>query len=252
MVARAQAPVLAKKVAVTALGVVAPPPIHVESPAFRGSLALLFECVRDRKIELKDVPLAPICQAYFDYLVEQANPRLDEAAAALMALSYLLERKSWLLLPTNEPEPEEEDPMLLPEPTAHEYIEVIETLKLWQAERELHFFRPLDSGPDPYEVPATLGNVTSADLARALERLLRKAIPTPMDPLSKPRRSLSDQIGIVLRRLRPEFENLEQLLPTPFTREDAVYWFLSLLELIRLGQCRVKLGGEDVLFARGE
>ena len=35
-----------------------------------------------------------------------------------------------------------------------------------------------------------------------------------------------------------------------YTRTDAVYWFLALLELIRLGAATVKLDGEEVLFAK--
>ena len=75
-------------------GVIAPPPIQVECPKFSGSLAMLFACVRDRKVELLDVPLFPICEAYFAYLMESDWANLDEAASALAALAYLLERKA--------------------------------------------------------------------------------------------------------------------------------------------------------------
>ena len=40
---------------ISALGVIAPPPIHVTTPTFDGSLAMLFQCVRDHKIHLLDV-----------------------------------------------------------------------------------------------------------------------------------------------------------------------------------------------------
>src|SRR3712207_861248 len=103
------------------LGVVAPPPIHVESPRFTGSLATLFTCVRDRKVDLLDVLLFPICEAYFAYLLGTVDKDLDEAAAALAALAYLLERKAWALLPTPEPEPEVEEELQLALPTTEEY-----------------------------------------------------------------------------------------------------------------------------------
>lgn len=235
---------------VTALGVVAPPPIQVESPAFSGSLAALFQCVRARKLDLLHVPLAPVCEAYFVYLVESAARDLDEAAAALSALAYLLERKAWLLLPVDEPEPEPEEPVELPEPTTHEYQVAIEALRLWEEERARRFFRPQDAGPDPYELPYEIGNVTAADLAIAFERVLRKARPEPIAPLSKPRRSLSEVIGTVLRAVSAEWQTFDEIIAKPFTRTDAVYWFLALLELTRLGQVRVRLLGDDVQFAR--
>jgi len=239
--------------AISPAGVIAPAPIQVESPKFSGSLAMLFACVRERKVDLLEIPLFPICEAYFQYLVESELADLDEAAAALAALSYLLERKAWALLPTPEPEPEEtEEAMELLAPTVYEFDLAIETLRRFHDERSRRYFRPAESGPDPYEVPLQLGSVTAADLARAFESLLRKANPDPMDMPAKPRRSLSEQMGVVLGALSKEFRNLEQLVPEPFTRTDVVFWFLALLELIRLGQAAVRLEEGIVEFARAK
>jgi chromatin segregation and condensation protein Rec8/ScpA/Scc1 (kleisin family) len=154
------------------------------------------------------------------------------------------------LLPTPEPEPEAADDLPLSLPSAHEYTLAIEALRLWHTEREQLFFRPLEGGPDPYELPMALGDVTPDDLARAFERLLARAVPEPIRPLNRPRRSLSEQMGIVFRALNSSWRTLEEMVPTPFTREDAVYWFLALLELIRLGQAGVQIEKGDVRFAR--
>jgi len=246
----ALAPARPRSERISPLGVVAPPPIHVEAPAFSGSLALLFQCVHERKVDLMAIPLFPICRAYFEHVMSHPDSGVDEAAAAMMALAYLLERKAWGLLPTPEPEPEADDDLPLSLPSAHEYTLAIEALRLWHSEREQLFFRPLEGGPDPYELPMALGDVTPNDLARALERLLQRATPEPVKPLNRPRRSISDQMGIVYRALNSSWRTLEEMVPTPFTREDAVYWFLALLELIRLGQAGVVLENGDVRFAR--
>jgi len=235
---------------VTALGVVAPPPIQVESPVFSGSLAMLFQCVKAHKLDLLDVPLAPICEAYFAYILETVVNDLDEAAAALAALAYLLERKAWLLLPTDEPEPEPEELVELPEPTTHDYQIAIEALRMWEEERSLRYFRPQDAGPDPYELPYEIGNVTPMDLAIAFEKVLKKAHPEPMAPLSKPRKSLTEMIGVALMALTPDWRTFEEIIVKPFTRSDAVYWFLALLELTRLGQAQVRVLDDEVRFAR--
>jgi chromatin segregation and condensation protein Rec8/ScpA/Scc1 (kleisin family) len=232
-------------------GMIAPPPIQVESPHFSGSLAMLFACVRERKVDLQEVPLFPICEAYFTYLMESELANLDEAAAALAALAYLLERKAWGLLPTPEPEPEEADEALeLAAPTVYEFDLAIETLRRFHDERARRFFRPAESGPDPYEVPLTLGDVTAEDLARAFSAVLRRARPDPVDMPAKPRRSLSEQMGIVLATLTKEWKTLDALIAEPFTRSEVVYWFLALLELVRLGQAAVRLQEENVEFAR--
>ena len=134
MAPRSNSKLLSAEHAISPLGVVAPPPIHVQSAAFEGSLAMLFNCVREHKVELLDIPLAPICEAYFAYILSSPDTGLDEAAAALVALAYLLERKAWLLLPTPEPEPEELDALEPLEPTVHEFTAAIEALRIWHAE----------------------------------------------------------------------------------------------------------------------
>ncbi len=235
---------------IPALGLISPPPIHVQTPTFEGSLATLFRCVRERRVDLLDIPLFPICEAYFAYLMHGVAQDLDEAAAALAALGYLLERKAWSLLPVIEPEPEFEEPLELPDPTAHEYRAAIEALQFWQQQRSLLFFRSPDMGPDPYELPYTLGNVTIADLALAFERLVHKAIPDLVRPDAKPRKSLEEQMRKVLLALSYQHRSLIELMPESFTRTDAVYWFLSLLELIRLGQVAARKDEDEVRFAR--
>jgi segregation and condensation protein A len=242
---------------ISALGVIAPPPIHVETPTFNGSLGTLFAFVREHKIDLLDVPLFPICEAYFAYLIApsavreaagEAGRDLDQAAAALSALAYLLERKAWLLLPVPDPEPEFEEPMELIDPTAHEYRIAIETLQLWHEERSQLFFRSADAGPDPYELPYTLGDVSIADLARAFERLIRKAQPEPPEILSKPRKSLDEQMRLVLMVLSDEWQSLDSIIEPQFTRSDLVYWFLALLELMRLGQVMARIAEGQIQF----
>jgi segregation and condensation protein A len=235
----------------TGLGIVAPPPLQIVAPAFEGSLAMLLKCVRDHKVDLRDIPLAPVCEHYFEYLLGSKTPDLDEAAAALIALAYLLERKAWILLPVEEEDaPEVEEPMELADPTIHEYNVAIEALKVWHDERSRKFFRSAEAGPDPYELPYTLTSVKPEDLARALERLLQRATPTKVEPLGRPRKSLSEMMRVVLAALTSEFRPLENMIESPFTREEAVYWFLALLELIRLGRVAVQVKEQEVGFAR--
>lgn len=232
------------------LGFASPPPIHVETPAFEGSLAMLLQCVRDHKVQLLEVPMMPICEAYFEYLVISNLADLDEAGAALVALAYLLERKAWAMLPVDEPEPVPEEPLELPEASVMTFAPVIEALRTWHDERARRFFRTADAGPEQYELPYTLANVKPDDLAMALERLLKRAVPPSIDAPTKPRRSLGEQMRIVYAALSEQFRSLEQMLEEPFTREDAVYWFLSILELVRLGRVLVRASEESVEFAK--
>ena len=236
--------------AVGALGVIEPPPIQISSSVFEGSLAALFVCVRDHKVELRDIPLFPICQAYFEYMIALDHQDLDQSSAAISALAYLLERKAWLLLPTLEPEPEIEDAAELPDPTIQEFAAAIAALAIWREERNQLFFRTPGNLVDPYEIPFALEDISASDLAREFERVLRLATPEPFEPPSKPRLSLQEQMRLVLLVMTSEWRSLADILPIPLSREQAVYWFLALLELLRLGQIRAVWSGDDIVYAR--
>lgn len=241
---------LAKVDQVNALGVTQPPEILVECEAFTGSLATLFLCVRDGKVDLLGVPLAPICHAYLQYLVESAGQDIDRASAALAVLAYLLERKAWSLLPNEEEEPELGEAEAPTEPWVNEFLPAIEALKALAEDRGQVFFRPPEADGTGYELPFELGDVTLLDLSRALQRLLDRAKHEPPESLRKPARSLSEMMVVVLRELPPEFRPLDQIVVGDFTRSEVVWWFLALLELIRLGQARVRMASGEVEFSR--
>ena len=57
-------------------------------------------------------------------------------------------------------------------------------------------------------------------------------------------------MSIVLKSLAKEWLSLDVLVPEEVTRSEAVYWFLALLELVRLGQAAVRLNDDDVEFSR--
>lgn len=234
---------------VNAMGVTQPPEILVECPAFTGSLATLFLCVRDGKVDLLGVPLQPICEAFFKYLVDSSGQDVDRASSALAVLAYLLEKKAWALLPIEE-EPEVLEDNSSTEPWIQEFAPAIEALKSLSLERGQLYFREAESNPMGYELPMDLGDVSLMDLSRALQRLLDRAQPEPPDTLRKPARSLSEMMAVVMRVLGIEFRSLDLIVTGEFTRSEIVWWFLALLELIRLGQAKVRLSKGEIEFAR--
>jgi chromatin segregation and condensation protein Rec8/ScpA/Scc1 (kleisin family) len=228
-------------------GLATPPPLRVESDAFQGSLVTLFHLARDGRIDLAVVPLAPVCEAYFEYLETQDVPDVDAAGAALLALAYLVERKAWALLPIADPPPPQELPEL-PEPTAYEYAGAVDLLEEWHRERGKLFFRSADPA-EAYEIPFDIGNVKPGDLARALDRLLNKARTLDVEPLARPRPSLADVMKGILNSVRRTGKaTIEEMLPADYTRLDVVFVFLGVLELLRIAQLTAKMQGDDIVF----
>lgn len=242
------APAEEKKESIGFFGMYSPPEIHIECDEFQGSLALLFQCVRDRKIDLLGVPLAPICEAYFHYLIENADQDLESAAVALAALSYLLERKAWLLLPVDA-EPEGDDLLEVLDPYIDEFRPAIDALRQMGQEREDLFFRSQE-GRDTFEMPFDSSEVTVGELARVFERLLERAVPDDIEPTTRPQRSLSEMMTVVLRALPRKYTSLDEIVVGEFTRIEIIWWFLALLELIRVGQARVVVNRGNVRFRR--
>lgn len=241
----------ADRAVVGPLGVTLPPEILIECDAFQGSLGALFLCVHERKIDLLDVPIAPICEAYYQYVLATTDGDLERSAVALAALAYLIERKAWALIPVEEEEPDDDALAIATEPYAHLFEPAVRSLLERREDRERLFFRWSESIAYPYELPFDTTDVQVGDLAGVLERLMARAKPDTIQPLGKPRRSLAEQMVVVLKALPMAFASLDTIVIGEFTRSEVVWWFLALLELIRLGQARVRVTELDVLFARG-
>lgn len=229
--------------AVTVLGVVAPPPIQVETPVFEGSLATLFGCAREGRVDLVGIALLPICEAYFDYLARLEAPPLDEAAVALIALAYLLERKAWALLPSSAPAPEVEPPLAI-EPSAILYQSGIAALAAGHEARGRLYFRPAAAA-----VEAPLGAIPIRMLGQAFQRLVRETAPVEVEPTSRPRLCLADEMEALVARIGCGWRSLGEVLDAPSGRTRAVFAFLAALELIRVGRLRARLGEGDVELA---
>lgn len=200
---------------------------------------MLLECVRSQRIDLADVPLEPICRAVLEYLSQDASQNLEGSAAALHLMAFFLERKAHELLPVETEDAEQATEWLEAlEPWVAEFEPAIHHLVGRKDGREQLFFRGEVQGE--YELPLAMGEATTLDLARALQMLLRRATPDVPTPTGPPRRSLAQQMAAILDSLDSEFQSLEQVAPYPFTRTEAVWWFLAMLELIRLRKIRVR------------
>lgn len=233
------------------LGLIAPPDIAIECAAFSGTLGMLIKCVLHQRVDLWDIPLHPICQAYVEYLLETNENDVDGASTALVAMAYLIERKAHRLIPVPEVV-EDELENLYSGPEIIDFQSALLSLESRFEERQHLFFRTADVRHE-YEIPVTLGKVGPADLGRALESLLAKAKADPPVMLGRARRSLADQMRVVARCLTASPTTLVDLVEGEFSRSEALWWFLALLELIRLDQARVEMNATgDVLFSSAE
>lgn len=237
---------------VGALGLVEPPPIVIECDAFSGTLATLFLCVRESRLNLMEVPLFPICRAYFEYLLNSPLANLNESATALAALAYLLERKAWGLLPNEDEAPEEtelESPLAL-EGSVGLFEESIQTLLVYKDNRERLFFRSNRDLADAFQPELDIASVSVSELAEYFKSILEKAMPDLNPPAMRSRRNLAEVMRELLVKMGSEWVLFLEVLPERFTTEDVVYCFLAMLELIKLGQVQLDFRDGGIAIAR--
>jgi len=233
------------------------PPVRLES--FEGPLDLLLHLVRVGRMDIFDLPIAPLCEQYLAYLAAMEELDLTIAGEFLVMAATLLEIKSRMLLPTPPKEDAEDatDGMSggeMADPRAElvrrlleygKYQAIAETLKNAEAERRAVFFRPPTDYSGAYAIPPKFGELSADDLLRALERMLA-AVGAGERAVTSVRRqkiTLRMKMRAVLsgtERAGRAGVTLADLLPEPpFALIEVVLLFLALLELLKQGSVLV-------------
>ena len=216
----------------------------VEIHLFSGPLDLLLHLVRQRGLDISEVPVAEVTGQFLAYLrtMQEINIELSgEFLVMAAALGYI---KSRALLP---PEPEAESEELEPEDPAvqlqrrlaqyHVYKEAATRLEAAKRLRERIFLRPVEEGTGVEAGFVSLGEVSLFDMVGAVHELLKRAAPEPVGHVHLPRITVPDRIEEVLLRLDTEGRELTfaELVGDPPTRTAIIITFLALLELLRRG-----------------
>jgi segregation and condensation protein A len=222
-------------------------PYEVQTPVFEGPFDLLLHLILREQVDLYEVPLARIVDAYIAELAKIERLDLDVATEFLLIAATLVELKSRRLLPgDDEPDLDEE-------------------LALW-AERDVLLARLLEcktfkdasmallrlghdaarshartAGPDEQFLglmPDVLAGITPTDLRAACLRALSPR-PRPridLDHVAPIRASVTDAVAELLAELprlgRVTFRRLTSHLQT---RLDRIVRFLAVLELYKQG-----------------
>ena len=204
----------------------------VKLPAFEGPLDLLLHLVRKNKLDIFDLPMALITEQYLAYLEMMQALDLDVAGEYLLMAATLIYIKSQMLLPRPEPEEvatEEDDPR-------REIVEpLLELAKFQEAARQL-WERPLlgqDIFVPPGEEPPQGEEIAVSlfELLAALREALQRKPPSPLE-VSRARVLVTEKIKEISQLLAQRGRlRLSQLLAQSQSREEAIAYFLALLEL---------------------
>ncbi len=226
----------------------------VSTPVFEGPFEVLLQLILDHKVDVCDVPISPVVDAFVVHIAEAPEMDLAEASEFLVIAAVLIELKSRRLLPgPDELDADEEligleqrDLLLarLVELQAYSAAAIDFTMLIEQAARSL----PRTAGLEERFTdlaPDLLAGVGPADIAAAFRQAM-VARPQPVLDLSHvtvEQVSVSEAVSELEAFLPGSGEvTFKQLTAHLKTRMQVIVRFLALLELHKRGALTLDQG----------
>ena len=221
-------------------------------PPFEGPLDLLLHLVQEHQVDIFDIPIARITEAYLAALRTMQEMDIDVAGDFLQMAAQLMLVKSKLLLPRTEVADDADPAEEQGDPRAELVRRLLEYQKYRAAAEELGRHDILDrdvftrraraarlAQPDG---PDGLAEVSVFQLIEALDKALASVKAESRHEVEADRLSITDAISRVadVLRLRRRVSFLDLLLGAGGTgRSGLISAFLAILEMARLRLLRV-------------
>jgi len=221
------------------------PRIHL--PLFEGPLDLLLYLIRRDKIDIHDIPIAPITRRYMEYLELMKQLDLDVAGEFMVMAATLIHIKSKILVPVDPTEAEGE------EDAGDPRDELVQRLLEFQRYKEaagiLHqkgqiraatWTRPDTALPAIDDAGEEMLEAGLFDLISAFKELLDRRKALFAHEVAHEGKSIEERMEDLLALIK-EGESIEflELFAAEGTKPGMIVTFLALLELIRLRRVKV-------------
>lgn len=220
---------------------------RIQLPVFEGPLDLLLYLIRRDRIDIHDIPIAPITRQYMEYLELMRELNLDVAGEFMVMAATLIHIKSKMLVPVDPTEAEGEEAEDPRDALVQRLLE-FERYKaaagvLYQKGqiRAATWTRPEtvlptfvdDAGEEMLEAGLF-------DLISAFKELLDRRKTLLAHEVEGDGKSVEQRMEQVLALLR-EGQSIDflELFESQSTKADMIVTFLALLELIRLRTVKV-------------
>jgi segregation and condensation protein A len=221
------------------------PRIHL--PLFEGPLDLLLYLIKREKIDIHDIPIAPITRQYMEYLDLMRELNLDVAGEFMVMAATLIHIKSKMLVPIQPTEAEGDEEHVDPREELvqrllefQRYKEAAGILHQQAQIRAAQWTRPEtvlprfdDAGEEMLE--AGLYDLIAAfkELLERRKTLLAHEVESEGPPVEQ---RMEELVAMIAEGASLEFLELFASLET---KAAMIVTFLALLELIRLKRVRV-------------
>jgi segregation and condensation protein A len=219
---------------------------RIQLPVFEGPLDLLLYLIRRDRIDIHDIPIAPITRQYMEYLDLMRELNLDVAGEFMVMAATLIHIKSKMLVPMAPTEAEGEDAEDPRDALVQRLLE-FERYKaaagvLYQKGqiRAATWTRPDTVLPAFDDTGEEMLEAGLFDLISAFKELLDRRKTLLAHEVSGDGKSVEARMDEVLALLR-EGQSIDflELFEGQGTKADLIVTFLALLELIRLKTVKV-------------
>jgi segregation and condensation protein A len=225
----------------------------VSTPVFEGPIELLLHLVSSHEVDVLDIPLLPVVDAFVEALGAQRDVvDFNQLSEFLLIASILIELKSQKLLPGPDVTDEDEDyagweerDLLLSRLLECRAYAAAADIFVVLAERASHSF-PREVGLDEdfvVHAPDLLAGVTPDDLAQAyLRGSAERPVPrVDLSHVTVDTVSVSEAVSeLIAAPPSSRVATFRELVAGCETRIEVIIRFLALLELCKMG--RVSLG----------
>jgi segregation and condensation protein A len=214
---------------------------------FEGPLDLLLYLIRRDKIDIHDIPIAPITRSYMEYLALMEELSLDVAGEFMVMAATLIHIKSKMLVPIEPTEAQgdedQEDPRDLLVQRLLEFQRYKEAAGILHQQAQIRaatWTRPETVLPAFDDKGEEMLEAGLFDLVSAFKELLDRRKTLFDHEVESEGKSIEQRIDELLAIIR-EGESLDflELFATLETKADMIVTFLALLELIRLKRVKV-------------
>ena len=231
--------------------------LSVTLEKFEGPLDLLLHLIEKNKINIYDIPIVEITEQYMDYIRQMQEQDMEIMSEFLVMAATLLNIKSKMLLPQEEPENTEE-----PVDPRQELVERLLQYKMYKyASLELSD-RQLDAGrvlfkeanlppeiadyKEPIDTQALLSDLTLQKLHSIFESVMKKQVEK-IDPVRSKFGRIEKEEVSMSKKMREIQEyalankrfSFRALLMEQYDKMNVVVTFLCILELMKIGRMHV-------------
>ena len=211
------------------------PSFQLSLPGFHGSMDSLQTLVETHRLAPLDISMASVTAQYAEFTARSEALDLEAAGEFLRIAARLLVRKSEMLFPQADEEPEDDTPARTLSVVRNTETMLAQVRQLGQLQGRESF----SSRPRQELVPRIFEPRPVGTLQRALAELRRRQTAGQVRVTAPAFVRLEVALSRLLRRLRSRTKLSLHGMLRAASRQDAVMHFLAVLELLRRRQAAV-------------